>query len=330
MNIKVSDLKKFQKYAANIKTNKILPIYGYLKFGDGTIVKNISTSFVVFDCEDAKESVLVDEHLLNSLLNVTTSEFINISIKGNKVTISDTRDKIVFQAPAVKEYSALPKMGSDKMQVSDGFIEALGMSANFAVNMADIPEKYMYVHIGEKTICAGDGIIGFHCPVEESMKIVLEKKIAQLLCKYNISAFSQSDSYYFFYTPEAVLGFAIQSIGWMDIRRVFADIPKVTFTTMSSDIQSFNALSMQASASCIVTMETGKLEMNDMLSDIKHDRPAENLVLPEPFTYAPSKMNTVLSALGSEEIDFHEGKGMYYIKSSDTKATAIIAKINKA
>lgn len=329
MNIKVSDLKKFQKYAANIKTNKILPIYGYIKFGDGTITKSISSSFVQFDCKDATESVLVDEHLLNSLLNVTASEFINITSKGNKVTLSDTRDKIVFQTVPTKDFVQLPDMEGDKTQISSEFIDALGMAANFAVNMGDIPEKYMYVHIGEKTICAGEGIIGFHCPIEEDIKIVLEKKIAQLLCKYNVSAFSQTENYYFFFTPEAVLGFSIQSIGWMDIRRIFQDIPKLTFTVSSSDIQSFNAISMQASASCVVTMETGRFEMNDMLTDIKHDRPAENLKLPEPFTYAPAKMNTILSALGCEEVDFYEGKGMYYIKSSDTKATAIIAKINK-
>lgn len=329
MNIKVSDLRRFKKYADKITGANILPIAGYLKFGDKKIVKTAFSSFVQFDCEDAIEPILVEERLLNGLLDQTPSDFINISKKGNKVTLSDGRDKFVFQVPDIKEFPAIASPQDEKTPLSSEFMEAIGMAGNFSLPMGDIPEKYMYVHVGGKAVCAGDGIVGFHCPITEPLVMVIEKKISQMLGKYSVSSFSESENYYFFTTNDAVLGFGKQSIGWMDIRHVFKATGNRTFSASSGDIQSFNSLSMKASAACIVTMSKGLFEMSDPLYDIKHERPAENLELPEPFTYNPGKMNTLLSALGCEELDFYDINGGYFIKSADTKATAIIAKISK-
>ena len=71
--------------------------------------------------------------------------------------------------------------------------------------------------------------------------------------------------------------------------------------------------------------------MTDMFYDKTNERPMEHLTIGEPFTYNPDRMNTVINGLGGEEIEFHDGgPSAYFITTKDTKATAIIAKINKA
>ncbi len=69
--------------------------------------------------------------------------------------------------------------------------------------------------------------------------------------------------------------------------------------------------------------------MTDSRSEYAPTRPAEQLKLPEPFNYNADNMNQVIKALGVEELDFYHSERAYFIKSTDTKATAIIAKIAK-
>jgi len=329
MNIKVSDLRRFQKLASNIKSNSILPIYDYLKFGGGKIVKSVGHAFLEFSCKDADEYILVEEHDLNSLLNQTPSEFINISIKGGKTVLDDSRDKIPFQTKSAKEFPETPVPSSERHDLSPEFLEVLGMAANFSENYKATAHYYMYVHVGEKTVCSGDGIFGFYSPVAEDFKMVIEKRIAQFVSKCNTQAFAQSDNFYFFYTPEAVMGFSQQVIGWADLRKYLIGGDKLTFSASASDIGSYCALSMQIAEKSVVTMQTGKFEMYDMLRDKGVERPAENLKLPESFSFDPSRMSRLISALGVEELDFYDGKGLYYVKSSEINSSAIIAKIHK-
>ena len=317
------------KLSGNIKNTGIMPIADYLKFGGGKIVKTAYTSFIEYECPDADEDVLVDEQALNSLVSITPSDFINITSKGNKTTISDTRDKIPFQVMAVKDFPPIPIPEGERYELSPEFLEAIGMAANFADNMGTIPHYYMYLHIGEGAVCAGDGIFGFYSPIEETFKLVLEKRIAQLISKHNTQYFAKSERYFFFYAPGVTMGFSQQEMGWADLRKFLIGGDKLTFTVSSSDVGSYCSLAMQLAEKCVVTISTGKFEMYDMLRDRGVERAAENLVIPEPFSFNPAKMNTLISALGVDELDFYDAKGLYYIKNKDLKSIAILAKSHK-
>ena len=76
MNIKVSDLKRFASLSSHIKGAGILPIQDYLKFGNGVIQKEVTASFIKFNCHEGTEELLVDEKILFDLVRVTPSEFI--------------------------------------------------------------------------------------------------------------------------------------------------------------------------------------------------------------------------------------------------------------
>lgn len=329
MNIKVSDLKKFQKLSSNIKPAGVLPILDHIRFGDGTITKTALSSFIVYNCKEATDVVLVDEKMLYNLLAITQSEFINIVVKKDKTIISDTRDNPHFQTQKPDQYPAIPKAPSDKIELSSDFLSTLGQASFFSDNMKEIPKMYDYVMVGENAICSGDGFIGFYCPIGENIKAIIEKKIALFISKLPIKSFASGESYYFFFMEDAVVGFSIQQIGFADWRKFMQGGEKITFSASSSDLMSFNSFAIQSVENPVVTMTNGKIEMNDILFDKGNDRKMENITLEGDFSYDPNRMNRLLTAIEGEELDFYEGKGLYYIKSSETKATTIIAKINK-
>lgn len=328
MNIQVNTLKKFQKISSHIKSNGILPIHRYLKFGGGAICKNVGSAFVNYILPESDEELLVEENDLFSLVNQTTTTAISITQKKGKVELWDGRDKIVVQAMKYETFgNPIPSEG-ERICISSEFMETLSKASHFAQFIKDAPTYYGHVHIGEKTICAGDGIIAFHCPIEEDVKIVLDNQIAKIISKYGIISFQESENKYYFHTEDAVFGFSKSEVGWFDIRRLFEQPRDYSFTLDASDLTSFNTLSLQLSKTALVTLSNGKIEMIDSELDKYQERPIENVQIDEPFNYRPERMNMLIIGLGLETLDFSNSKPAYYISSKDSKATAIIAKIN--
>lgn len=333
MNIPVSDLKRFQKLASHIKGSGVLPVCDYVLFENGKIYKTALDSFIVFDCAEAEGGILVDEKLLYNLLNVTVAPFINIVQKGEKTIISDGRDKIPFQTKKRKEFPAIAEAEGETIELSTDFIGAMAAASVFAKNMDSVPTAYMYLHIGKGSVCAGDGFVGYYYPLDEKVDMILDKKTAQFVSKNGAERFSQSASYYFFYSNDALFGFSKQEIGYMDMVRVINGGSNLTFSASASDIQSFNNLAMQSALkadACVVTMSDGKMDMYDPTIEVEVERQVEGLKISTPFSFNPQYMNTLISGMQSETLDFYEHKNMYWVKSPDSKAISIIAKIQKA
>lgn len=336
MNILVNNLKKFQKLSAHVTGSNIIPIHHYLRIGGGKIIKNVNTSFIEYSCDmDDDEHYLVDENDLYALLKNTTSSFISISSKKNKIELNDGRDKIVLQSPPVKEFSLPPVPKGESIELSDDFMKTVQKASGFAQFVKDMPTYCGYIHVGENTICAGDGIVAFHCPISENVKMVIDNKIARTISEYSkeeglkISTFKETENFYYFMNEQSIFGFAKSEIGWFDIRRIFQQKREYSFTLDSSYLTSFNSLSLRLSKTGVVTISDGKFEMDDILFNKHHERDVDNVNVPAPFTYNPERMNTIISGLDVEALDFSDSKPAYYISSKDSKATAIIAKISK-
>lgn len=293
------------------------------------ICKNVSSSFIKFDMDGSDEELLVNEQDLYSLLNATSSSFINITKNKGKIELTDGKDRFLLQSPPVTDFNMPTIPDSETTTVSGAFLNAVSSASAFTQFIKDMPTYYGFIHIGEGSVCAGDGIIIYHCPVEENIKLVLEGSIAKFLSKLDIQSIGIADNYYYFLTNDCTIGIAKPSEGWFDIRKVFKNKREYSFTGSSSDIVSFNTLSLQLSKTALVTLSNGKFEMTDMLFDKYHERIAENIKIESPFSYNPDRMNTVINGLDCEEIEFHDAAGCYFLSSKDTKATTIIAKINK-
>lgn len=331
MNIRVLDLRRFQKLSSHISGSRILPSSNCIKFGGGTMIKNALDAFVSMDCAESTEEILVDESVLWPLVAQTPSEFINIITKGDKTTISDGRDKIPCPFIPSKEFNELPVPNRGKVPISSEFLLAIGKASEACTPMSTPANQYMYLHIGQNSVCAGNGFMGVCVPIEEDYLMVIEKKSASFMSKMDILQISESEGHYFFYGKNISFGFSKQSIGYFDMKRVIiGGGDKISFSVSSSDILSFNGLAMSLSKSnSVITLSTGKIEMYDFMKEISPTRELAGVVIPEPFSFKPENMNMAIIPLDVETLDFYDGKGLYYIRSTDTKATSIIAKISK-
>lgn len=329
MNISTASLKEFQKLSSNVKSNHILPITDYLKLEPGKITKTALSSFVTFDCPEIDEEMLVSEKHLYDLLSVSSSSFINISKRGTQINITDGRDKMSFEAEKFELFPAIQQPTKDKVAISDNFVQALYMASYFPIPFKEVMGIYNLVMIGNKTICAGDGVIVFkHIIDEDVAPIVLEKSIATSISKLPITGFAFGESYYFFYTDKAVFGFSVQEIGYADMNKFFVlNGQKPKFSLSANDLMSFNTLAMRTAEDAFVHAENGRLSLNSTLTNIPLDRQLDGLTLDEPFNYHPEKMNRLLTAIHSQELDFYDGDRMYYVKNQDEKICTLIMKI---
>lgn len=332
MNIKVSDLRKFQKLSSHIETSGVSPASDSIKFGDGVIIKNAHSAFVSFDCVDSTESVLVPEHILSSLLKETSSSFINITVKEKQVVVSDGRDKIPFGLINLKEFSNPPKPDSERKFITLEFLSAIGKCAETCAPYKDELNLYMFVHVGDNMAASGDGFMGVSFPIEEDIQMVLRAKTASFVSKMSVAETSESKGHYFFYGTDFVMGFSKHEIGYFAMGKKISDAPKErTFSMSANDLLSFNNLniSLFKGQSTFVTISNGKLDASDTMGSSQPSRDYEGVKIAEPFTFNAESMNRVIKAMGVEELDFYNSERAYFIKSTGTKATAIIAKISK-
>lgn len=331
MQIKTVDLRKFKELASHIRRQKNLDIDSFIRFGDGVIAKNAYESAIKFDCPDSNEPFLIHEEDLYPLISGTSSETISITNTKKGVIVSDGRDRFPALTTEFQHFLSMPDIPEKTESLDGDFLSALGKT--WPVCSADETQGqafYAYVHIGNETICAGDGIIGFMHPISQKIKLSLKREIAAIVSKYEFESFSETDGFYFFHAPEFVMGFRKTVVPYNDIRYAFTCKTDRTFTYSAADLKSFNTLFMKRSKTPVCTFVKGGLEAYDIyLSDKVQKREAEQITVPEEFSFNPERTNRILDSMGVETLDFHQGTNMYYIKSADTTAIALIARIQK-
>lgn len=331
MDIRTSDLNNFKKLSSNIKTSGILPIQEYLKFGKGVIQKQVTSSFIQFDCPGVTEDILVEEKVLYDLMNNSSSPIFSINTIKGKTVISDFKTTISIQVPPLSDFTDIETGEVKKVMISHEFLEAIGAAAILCQPMGTVPDKYMYVMIGNKGVTGISVPYGYYRPIEEDVTMSLEKSIAIFVSRTDVYACAVTDTHYIFYTEKgAIMGFTKQAVGYGDFAKMLRDDKtKLTFTSSNEDIRSYNSLAVSlCKLGPVVTMTTkGELIMYDNARDISQNQVIESIKPFEDFTYNPTHMNLVLSAMGTEDLDFYQTNNMLLIKDIATKSVAAIGKI---
>ena len=334
MNISTQSLRKFKELAAHIRRQKGLEIDSYIRFGGGMIVKNAFESCIQFDCPDSNENILVNENDLYPIIAATSSEFINIcNDKKGGIVLSDGKVKLNSPTSPFKDFLSMPEIPAPADTLDADFFHALKKAYPICAPDEEKAGKpwYCYVHVGNQTICTGDGSVGFCQPINPEIKIVIKREVAAIVSQYKFTSFSESDKYQFFHSEGLTMGFAKAAhVVYTDIRFAFNCNTPRSFSYSSTDLWSFNSLFIKVSKSPMCSFLNGRIEAWDMyISDKTQTCEAEQIVVDEEFPFSPEKLNRALEALDVEELDFHKGTSMYFIKSTETKATAIIAKMYK-
>lgn len=332
MDIKVSDLVRFKDLASHVRRQKNLDIDSYVRFGDGVIAKNAYESCIQFDCPDSNENFLIHEDDLYPLIAGTPSSTINISInKKKEVIVTDGRDKFPAISVEFQQFLTMPEMPTTLAPIDEDFLGALRKA--WPVCSSDETQGqafYAYVHVGNETICAGDGVVGFMHPIAQSIKVPIRKEVAAIVSAHEFESFSETDAFYFFHSPGLIMGFRKTVIPYTDIRFAFDCKTEREFTFSSDDLKSFNSLFMKRSKNPVCLFVKSGLDAYDMyLSEKTQKREASQITVTEEFAFNPERTNRVLNSMDVDAIDFHKGTNMYFLKSIDTPAIALVARVMK-
>ena len=329
MNISLSELRQFQKLSSPIVGHNLLPVLEYLRMGDGKIIKSILSAFVEYQCNEASEEMLVDERLFNVKIGSTQSSFLNISKKGNKVTVTDSVTQTTFQVPEVKVFPNMPVPTSERHKISENFMNVLAKAQVFSLKTdPTIPNWLSFIMIGNSYMCASDGHVFFSEPVDETFELVLDKRHAAIISKMPIKEYAYSDEYLFFYTDNATIGFSKSEIKYNNIIKYgHINGSPLEFVASATDIQRFNDECAHSSKFPWVTMSECKLSMNDITLDIQVERSFPTIKPSGKFTYNAETFNRLLAVAEEDEIEFYRGKDWYWVKCPSQKSTMLIMRL---
>lgn len=329
MNISLSELKTFNNIASSLKGSNTFPVLDYVKFGNGKIIKTVMSSFVQFDCKDADTEMLVDEKLLSVKIGNAQSDFFNFSKKGIKVTLTDSVTPTTFQVPDSETFPLIPEPTSERFAISENFMRVLNKAKHFSLTPDSNNLSWMsFIMVGNGYICATGGHSLFTESIEERFELVLDKNHAHIISKLPIKEYAFAEKYMFFYGDGFAIGFSRQEIGYSNIIS-YGEIKSTSaeFIASGVDIEKFNKECIQSSKFLRVSMNKGKLSLNDPNRDIQLEKAIQGIQPSEQFTYNPEIMNRIISAIDGDDIEFYKGKDCYWLKSPPQKSTLLIMRI---
>lgn len=157
ISIDVKQLKKFLSAAKNIKNRNIMPLLDYVKLeckgAVATLTKTNLDAFVVFEIEaafDKDETILIDEHTLNSSVSYANGNILNISVVGKKVFIDDGVGK---NWCSYENATLFPKIESNddlkKTTLSTEIISALSIARNHTKQTPEMTEWQCFVQVAK-------------------------------------------------------------------------------------------------------------------------------------------------------------------------------------
>jgi hypothetical protein len=330
MKLNVSDLKRFKANSASIKTNNVLPILSYLKFDKGTVTKNSMGSFITqkIDCD---KSFLVDEKILMSLVECTSSPTISIELKDGKIIMSDGSIKKTSPSEPVENFPTNDEADSELFSIDREVLESIGIASQFVVDM-EVPSPSCFVFVGKKHVCGSNGAIAYIDEFEEDLpEMVLDRTISQTISKYDTVKFSSNESYIFFETSDLKFGFIQPSHKFFD-ETSFADFTaEAKFIMDKSEFVNINDMVIKDTVSKIaqasIEVSKGKMffEMNDTGYEVNTTKEfdVEGDVACDKFNFNPVLMNKLLKSVPDTELTFNKVGNRYYI-TGDSGFVALI------
>lgn len=332
MKISVEQLKRFKNNSSSIKTNNILPILGYLKFSkDGTVTKNAMGSFIIQKI-DCKEDFLVDETILMSFVNYTSSPTIDVTIKDGKIILSDgTGAKKTSPTEPVENFPVNDTPDAEPFELDLEVLQSIGIASQFVMDK-DIPDAACYVFVGNNHVCGSNGAIAYIDEfVEKLPKIVLDKNTATTISRYDSVLFSENDSYLFFETDDVKLGFIKNQYQWMDESPFATFTPEAKFEMDKREFVNFNDMVINDNISkvAVSSISVSKGKLNYESNDTGYERVAEKQIAVEgddmeKFNFNPALMAKLLKSVPDDTLTFNRMGNRYYITGDSGFVSLII------
>lgn len=334
IKIPTSILRQFKKDSSHISGSKIVPIYDYIKFEDGTITKHNGGEYIIRNTPSVpfEGSFLVEEIVLNSFIDNTNDVEVVITEEDGNVVISDSRSKLKAKTADLKDFPKIPDIGETKTLIDIDVLCAIHTAVNFTEEK-ELHPITPYVFVGEKSVSATDTVVGFN----QQFKIDLPQLVLPISCAKKIGSFQhafhyENDRFHIFRYDDTTYGFIKPDAKFVSISAHFNTDGFPKFTVCKEDIISFNNVNMSISGKTgdpvayMQNKETGlDLSYNDELLSRENNftvqASGDNT---PPFKYWPRKMNQLLKCLPDSELTFHQKDILLCYITGDSGFTSLI------
>lgn len=330
VKVPLADIKAFKKNSSFIKSNSILPIYGYIKFDNGTISKHSRDEFVIQQA-NFSGSFLVEEKVLFNFIEYATSSDIIFMVDEKKVTMTDGDLKQNCATDEVKHFPKFDEFPKEQFDFDADVLKAIGAAANFTRD-AENDLIISHVFIGNKTVAASDRIIAYCKEFEQELpSTAIQRTIAERISKMPAGKFSETEKKCFYQYGNMRYGFSKTEATYVDFRKYFEMPRENKFIVNKSEISDFNDLCLANSplkyARPSFTIQNGKMKLS--VVDAKYSRDGEKEIevvgkMTGIFRYDAELMNKILKSSPDEELTFHQSNNMFYICGESGFSSLII------
>lgn len=319
VKVPLADIKAFRKNSSFIKNNSILPIYGFIKFDNGTITKNSKNEFVIQESNFSGSFLVEEKVLFNYIENVTASDIL-FTVEEKKIIISDGKTKFSCPTDDIRLYPICEEPPQKQYTFDDNIIKSIGASVNF-IQDDEYDLIISHIFLGNRTIAASNRMIGYCKEVDAELPITaIHKSTAERISKMSAGLFSETDTKLFYQMSNMTYGFSKTEATHVDLRQYFKLERGASFVLPKIEISDFNniclAISPLKKSWPTIKGEGKKIHLSDTDADYDRNGDKDIDIIGEytgSFRYDAVLMNRVLSGAPDETLTFHQSKGMLYI-----------------
>lgn len=342
ITIPISEVKKFISAAKPIKDTRMLPIYAYVKLEcegtQGVFYKANGTSFVICQINATfkkNQTLLIEEKTLFGFVHYSSGSEIEISIKGDVVTLNDGTRNISCRSAKIEHFPAIQdKNGEDTYVMNDEILAALFLAKNHTLPPPDAamrpPASYVHLNSVGKDfyIAAWNGHIAYLKKFKEQLPVVsLEPETISVFARFPLATYSRCGNYDYFDLGAIAYGFIKNECKTSDLSAFVTNSKHTeTFVVSRKPIVDFCEMVINVNSSSvppIVSIEPSKEKILMRFQDASENQNAEEGVeitgrlSVSEFLFQPKNMLTVLKDLGCEKITISYAHKNFLITSDE-------------
>lgn len=319
VKIPFADLISFKKNSAFIKSFGVIPIYDYVLFDSGMMVKSNQREFVIQKAP-FMGTFLVEERVLSRFLDYAMPTDITFTLTDKKISISDGVQKVTSQTEDHINFKIPDLSDGKKTALIAGEVEAISHAAKYT---KDDENSHItpYVFIGKKAVAASDAMIVFYSEFDvELPEIILPRLNAEKVGTLTNPEYTSTERYNIFESKGVIYGFIKHEVTFQEMSYFFKREKRDSFIVNRKDFLSFNeacvSLSPTGDAYPTFTIENNRLllAMKEPLYELDYEKKIScDGKMDGKFGYIASHMIKLLKTAPDEDLTFTQSEKVYYI-----------------
>src|SRR5688572_10416581 len=220
VKIPFADLISFKKNSSFIKSFGLIPIYDYVLFDSGMMIKSNQREFVIQKAP-FMGTFLVEDRVLSRFLDYAMPTDISFTVSDKKITISDGVQKVTSQTEDHANFKIPELSESKKTALTSAELEAISHATKYT---KDDENSHItpYVFIGNRAIAASDAMIVYYRQFDVDLpQMVLPRTNAEKVRSLADVNYTSTERYHIFESSGVVYGFIKHEVAFQDMSYFF-------------------------------------------------------------------------------------------------------------